>query len=269
MSAKPPLLFVHGMWSTPRVWDGMRAHFETLGHSTSAPALPLHDVDPAAPPLERLATLGVGDYVDAIVADADGAPGRPVIVGHSMGSMLAQLVAARVQPMGLVLLSPAATAATARLSIASLKTMSGVLTGRQWWKRPTRIDRERARSGIFNGVPDAAAEAEIDALVWDSGRVLLQMAMPFADKTRARAVDYAKLAMPALVVVGEEDRITPVAIARATARALKGPVDYRELPGVGHWLFHAPVVGAVTGAIEGFLRSLSPAPAQSPPQPLH
>lgn len=256
MSDKPPLLFIHGMWSTPHVWDGMRAHFEALGHATSAPALPLHDLAPSEQPPERLGTIGIGDYVEMLVADARSAPATPVIVGHSMGGMLAQLVAAQVQPRGLVLLSPAGTATTTRPAWAPLKTMAGVMTGRQWWKSPTRIDPERARWGIFNGVPADIAEREIDALVWDSGRVLFQMALPWADKSKAATVDYARLAMPALIVVGEEDRITPVSIARATARELAGPVDYRELPGVGHWLFHEPVADDVARAIKGFLGRL-------------
>ena len=37
--SQPPLFFIHGMWSRPRVWDGMRAHFEAAGYATHAPAL--------------------------------------------------------------------------------------------------------------------------------------------------------------------------------------------------------------------------------------
>jgi pimeloyl-ACP methyl ester carboxylesterase len=244
------------MWGTPHLWSGLRAHFEALGHATSVPALPFHDADPGAPPDPKLGTTGIADYVDAIVADARAAPATPVIIGHSMGGMLAQLVAAKVQPQGLVLLSPAGTAQTARPSWSALKTMAGVMTGRSWWNSPTRIDRDRARWGIFNSVPPEIAEAEIDRLVWDSGRVTWQMGLPWLDRTRAATVDYARLTMPALVVVGEEDRITPVSIARATARELRGPVDYRELPGAGHWLFHEPVVSEAAGLIEGFLERL-------------
>ena len=46
----------------------------------------------------------------------------------------------------------------------------------------------------------------------------------------------------------------PIAIARATARALPGEVDYRELPGVGHWLFHEPVVNRVVEEMDIFLK---------------
>jgi pimeloyl-ACP methyl ester carboxylesterase len=252
----PPLFFIHGMWSRPRVWDGLRARLEAGGYATHAPALPYHDVEPGGPPAPQLGEIGIGDYVAFLIDVVRQLGVPPVIVGHSMGGMLAQLVAERVQPAGLVLLSPGPTASTGSLGLAPLRTTFGVTTQKGWWKKPTLIDRERARWGIFNEVPPEIAEREIDALIPDSGRVLFQMAMPWADPAKGAKVDYSRLNMPALVVVGDRDRITPVATARATARQLTGQVDYRELSGVGHWLFHEPVLGRVAAEIEAFLKGL-------------
>jgi pimeloyl-ACP methyl ester carboxylesterase len=61
--------------------------------------------------------------------------------------------------------------------------------------------------------------------------------LPTLSKTRATTVDYSRLDKPALVIVGSEDRITLPGISRATARKLKGPIDYHEIAGAGHWLF--------------------------------
>ena len=254
--SQPPLFFIHGMWSRPRVWDGLRARFDAAGHATYAPALPYHDVEPGTPPAAALGEVGIGDYVAFLTDQVRQLPAPPVIVGHSMGGMLAQLVAERTQPAGLVLLSPGPTASTGSISLAPLRTTLGVTTQKGWWKKPTLIDRERARWGIFNEVPSEIAEREIDALVPDSGRVLFQMAMPWADPAKGAKVDYIRLNMPALVVVGDRDRITPVATARATARQLTGRVDYRELSGVGHWLFHEPALTRTATEIEAFLKSL-------------
>jgi pimeloyl-ACP methyl ester carboxylesterase len=80
--------------------------------------------------------------------------------------------------------------------------------------------------------------------------------MPWADKTHATRVDYNRLSMPALVVVGDRDRITPIATARATARALTGHTDYREIAGAGHWLFHDPVRDKVAAEMDSFLRQI-------------
>lgn len=233
-----PIFLIHGMWSTPATFAGLRARLEARGHPTHAPALPFHDRPPEAPPPVELGLVGVEDYIAFLVDEIARLPVKPVIGGHSMGGFLAQAVAARVGAPGLMLFSPAATATTNVPSLAPVRTLSHVMTRRGWWDRPTKIDPEHARWGIYNEVPSAVTEAEIAALVWDSGRVLYELALPFVARTTATRVDHARLTMPALVVVGDRDRITPAGIARATARRLAGPVDYHDLPGVGHWLWH-------------------------------
>lgn len=241
------------MWSTPAAFARVRAALAAEGWESFAPALPFHDRDPSLPPADALGRLTVEDYV-AFLADAIRAlPVPPVIIGHSMGGMLAQCVAARVEHAGLVLLATAGTAATPGVALAPLKTMAGVLTRWGWWEDATRIEPEKAMWGIYNGVPEDVAAAEIKALVWDSGRVLAEMIVPGLSKTRANAVELGRLKAPALVIVGSEDRITLASVSRAVARKLGGPVDYHELPDVGHWLFWGETEVRVAGLIRDWL----------------
>ncbi len=236
----PPIVLVHGMWSTPAAFAGLRRRLEAAGYTTHAPALPYHDRAPDAPPPPELGALALEDYIAFLAAEIARLPGPVIVAGHSMGGFLAQAVAARVGAAGLMLFAPAATAATTVPALDPVRTMFGVVTKNRWWRSPTKIDAGRARWGIYNEVPADIADAEIAALVWDSGRALYEMALPFAAKAPAFRVDYAQLTMPALVVVGGRDRITPAAIARATARRL-ADVDYEELPRAGHWLWWGEV----------------------------
>ena len=249
----PPLFFIHGMWSTPATFDRLRARFEAAGHATHAPALPYHDRDPSAPPVPELGRLTVEDYASYLVAEVRKLAEPPVIIGHSMGGMLAQIIAARVEHAGLVLLSTGATAATSAIGIDPLRTAGGVMLKWGWWKLPTLIAAEPARWGIYNNVPAEIATAEIAALVPDSGRVLAEMLLPSLSKTGATKVDYACLTKPALVIVGTEDRITLPAISRATARKLTGTVDYHELAGASHWLFWGDIEMRVGDLLAGWL----------------
>jgi len=250
----PAIFLIHGMWSTPATFDGLRARLTAAGRAVHTPVLPFHEHSPDAPPPVELGQIGVADYIDFLVAEIARLPAVPVIGGHSMGGFLAQAVAARVEAPGLMLFAPAATASTNAVAIDSLRTLSHVMTRGSWWKSPTKIDPEHARWGIYNGVPVDVADAEIAKLVWDSGRVLFEMGLPWLAKTTATRVDYARLKMPALVIVGAADRITVPAIARATARAITGPVDYHELPDTGHWLWDGAAGDRVADLALGWLR---------------
>lgn len=243
------------MWSTPATFDRLRLSLEAAGHATHAPVLPFHDRPASLPPPAELGTLSITAYVDFLVAEAGKLGAPPVILGHSMGGLLAQLVALRVPHAGLVLLSPAAAANSQSPALSPFRALKSVITSWGWWEKPTLCDAAGARWGIFNGVPEAETAAEIAALVWDSGRVMGEIALPplYGSITR---VDHARLTQPALVIVGSEDRITPPGIARSTARQIAGTVDYHELPGIPHWIFWGEVQHEVAARIVAWLNRL-------------
>ncbi len=248
------------MWSTPAVFDRLREPLAAAGHTVHAPALPFHDRPASLPPAEALGSLSITAYVDFLVAEAGKLGAPPVILGHSMGGLLAQLVAVRVPHAGLVLLSPGGAANAQAFSLDPLRTLKNVMLRWGWWEKPMLRDEAGARWGIFNGVPEPVFQAEMAAQVWESGRVLAEMAFPqlFGNVTQ---VDYARLTRPALVIVGSDDRITTPGTARATARNLSGGnggvVDYHELPGASHWLFWGAVEQQVAGLVGDWLATLA------------
>jgi len=251
---------IHGMWSRPSTFSVLRGELEALGIRSAAPSLLHHDLPRGASAPVALAGLKLADYVDALVKEVADLDESPVILGHSMGGLIAQLLAVRVQPRALILLSTAPSRAAQSLALASVRTLSGV-TGRWgWWREPTLLDEKGARFGVYNGVPEAETRAGLAELTWDSGAVLAQISAPWLDRSKGSTVDYDRLTMPALVITGLEDRIVPSATPRATARLLAqagSRVDYEEWPGVGHWLFHDAVRPRLAGAIGRFIASLS------------
>jgi pimeloyl-ACP methyl ester carboxylesterase len=254
--AKPPLFFIHGMWSRAQVWDKFRIHFEALGYECHAPALPGHDVSPADPVPALLANATLQDYVAALEIEIKKCEPPPVIIGHSMGGLLAQLLAVRVQPAALVLLSTGPSSAIFAFGWSPLRTLWPIARHWGYWHRATLLEPAACRYGIFNTVPADEAEAEIKALVHDSGRVLFQMSMPWLDKSRGSFVDYAKLTMPSLLICGEADRIIPISVSRATARKLPGKTTWRELEGFGHWIIGQQGAPLVMQQIEALIVSL-------------
>jgi pimeloyl-ACP methyl ester carboxylesterase len=230
---------------------------EAAGIRTRAALLPFHAAPPGAPAPPGLAEVGLRDYVAALVEEVAALPEPPVLLGHSMGGLLAQLTAARTGARGLILLATAPSAQTVSPSLAQVQTLAGILRHWGWWRSATLPDAASVRRGVFNTVPDREAAAGIADITWDSGRVLAQIAAPFLDPGAESRVDYARLTMPALVVFGLQDRIATAATSRGTARRLMGPVDYLEWPDCGHWFFHDAIRPRLAAAIARFMASLS------------
>jgi pimeloyl-ACP methyl ester carboxylesterase len=256
----PPILMIHGMWSRPSTFTALRAELEAAGIRSAAVTLPHHDVPPGAPAPAALASLRIAAYVSALEREAADLGEPCVVLGHSMGGLLAQLLSVRIRPRGLILLATAPSAQASTMSAGALRTMWGVTGKWGWWKEATLLDEESARFGVYNGVPEAEIRPALAELTWDSGPVLAQLAAPFLDREHGSRVAYERLVQPSLVITGLEDRIVPPATSRKTARLLSAAgsrVDYEEWANVGHWFFHDAVRPRLGASIARFMASLS------------
>ena len=94
MTAKPPILFLHGAFAGPEVWTRFVAPwFAARGHAVLAPRL-----GGGLLPGARLR-----DYVRRAREAADSLATRPVVVGHSLGGLVAQHLAVQRRLAGVVL----------------------------------------------------------------------------------------------------------------------------------------------------------------------
>ena len=79
-----------------------------------------------------------------------------------------------------------------------------------------------------------------DRYVYESGRAACEIGFWFLDPKGAAKVDETRVTCPVLVIVGAQDRITPVSVVRKVAEKYKTVSTYRELPNHAHWLIVEP-----------------------------
>src|SRR3954452_3984914 len=125
MRTTPPIVLIHGLWLTPRSWEGWKARFEQRGHEVLAPAWPRMEREVEA--LRRdpsiLNGLGLAEVVDHYDRIIRGLGKPPVIMGHSTGGLVAELLLDRGLGAAGVGLSPAPVKALLRLPPALLRTV--------------------------------------------------------------------------------------------------------------------------------------------------
>lgn len=252
------LVLIHGMWGGAHYWRGYRQVLEGRGHRCIAVTLPWHDVDPRAPPPPRLGRASLLDYAAALEAQIRALDTRPVLIGHSMGGLLAQMLAARDLAHAAVLLTPAAPAGIFSLTPSVLRSFLPVMWRWGCWRRPMRQPFRTAAYAMLHKLEPAEQRRVYARFVHESGRAACEIGLWPLDRRRAAAVDAARVTCPLLVIAGCEDRITPEHVVRRVAGRYRGPVRYRAFPGHAHWVVGEPGWEAIAAAVADWIDALEP-----------
>lgn len=243
-SGRQPVVFVHGLWLLHGSWDAWKAHVEERGYAAVAVDWPADEasVEAARANTGSLAGTSVRDVADHVQEVIEGLDRKPIVIGHSFGGLLAQIIAGRGVAAGTVAIDPAPTRGVLPLPYSSLKGAFPVLGNPLNYGRTVTLTFDEFRFGFANAVSEQEAR-ELYA-TWHTpapGRPLFQAATanlnPWA---KTRAVKKNADRGPLLVVTGEKDNIVPFAMANAAYKLQRRNrhhvTEIVEIPGVGHSL---------------------------------
>ena len=232
-------VLIHGMWGTPEVWRDWQAFLQARGWTCSAPALRHHDAPPHAPPA-ALGTTSLVDYADDLAAHLASFDDKPVVIGHSMGGLIALQLCARGLARAAVLLTPAPPADIFAIRPSNFWAFARIQARWGWWRKPHRATLKEALWHTFNTSDANDGREQHAGFVHDSGRALFEMGLPFLDRRKAAHVDPRLITVPLLVFAAERDRLTPPSVVRRTARYFGKAADYVEYANQGHWVVGQP-----------------------------
>lgn len=233
----PPVVLVHGMWSTGETLSEVKSAFESEGYTVYSPSLPQHI--PLAEHNENsrraLSRLSMLDYVEHICKQIDALDRPPILLGHSMGGLIAQLVAQQRPLARLILLSSAAPAGINGWSFSAARTFGRNLFKFPLWKKTTSLRLANIRYGIANSQDERLQEEIAATTTLESGLASTEIGMWFLFKKPITAVDVEKISCPIAIIGGIEDKITPPKMQEKIAHKFKGKADLYLLEGVCHW----------------------------------
>jgi pimeloyl-ACP methyl ester carboxylesterase len=247
-----PIVLIHGMWCTSgnfaRVIDGLKPR----GHACFAPTLPAHEVGVAHPEVGNQSLRDYLSFLEEFVRRQNFAE-APILIGHSMGGLLAQQLAARIQPFALVLLTPATPSGILGLRWANILSFLPVVLRWDWWRRPQKLSFGGFASRAYNGVPAEKHRALYEGMVEESGRVVFEIGFWFLDGSRAARVDAAQVRCPVYVVSCGDDRLTPAGAIRRLSR-IYPQASLRHYPDRGHWVLDDTDTDEMTAEIANWLQ---------------
>ena len=241
------LLMIHGVGCGGEVWDRMKRDFAMAGWTCETPTL-FPDLRTRETPPEALADLTLADYVEAAtqfaydIAQRDG--DAPVIIGHSMGGMIAQKLAEAGRA---VFLTPAQPKGCTVFDFRVLRTFWSILKVGQ--KNVPggvfKVGPKGFRWGVLNAVDKSRHDEIYEGALYDSGRV-------YDDLGNPGPVDEAKINIPTLTIGAKKDRATVIkAVRKVGAKYAKAamPGDYFEYSNHAHWIVDEPGTEQVSADI--------------------
>ncbi len=239
----PPILLLHGLFSRPSLMKPWATVLGDAGFTCHVPALPGRDPSDDV----ALSRTGIAEMVD-VALDVYDTIGEPaVVIGHSMGGLLAQKLAAVRRPRAAVLLAsvpPGVLWPQLRTLPQFLPYLPSVAAGRPFLPSPDVM-----RAVPLATLPAAEQDRLIPELVRDSGRVFRQL-MQGAPAVRVAAAD---VSCPVLCVSGGEDRnVAPWMSRRLAARY---GAQHQIHPRLPHWIIAESAVAHVAPPVLAWLRA--------------
>lgn len=233
-----PVVFVHGAFCGGWAFDRFREPFETAGFETHAPNLPYHE---RGADLEELAKSGLKDYAHAIAHYVRELRAPPVLIGHSLGGLVSQLVAAQVDVQGLVLLAPSAPWGVMPTTLEEHGNHLGLTLLGDYWRRPIPPDYRVARSNTLDRLAREDARRAFARFVPESGRAVREAMQWWLDASMAGQAPVYRIAAPVLAIGGGKDRVNPAStVRRIVNRFPEGQAHFHEFPEMSHWLIGEP-----------------------------
>ncbi len=242
-TGRTPVVFIHGLWLLPSSWDRWALLFEEAGFTALTPGWPddPETVAEANAHPEVMAHKTIGQVADHYAAIVGKLAKRPVILGHSFGGLLAQILAGRGLSAATVAIDPAPFRGVLPLPLSALKSAWPVLGNPANRKRAIPLTYEQFRYAFANALPeDEAEELYKTFAVPASGAPLFQAAAANLNPWTEAKVDSDNPERgPLLIISGQKDHTVPWSIANASFKQQKGnpgATEIVEIPDRGHSL---------------------------------
>ena len=241
------IVLIHGLWVTALSWEHWIERFRARGYSVLAPNWPGMDVEVEQLRRDPSAIAGLGiteivDHYDRIIRELDR---PPIIIGHSVGGLSAQILLDRGLGAAGVAIASAPVKGVLRLPFSMLRLGPSALHNPANRHRTVALTPKQFHHAFTNtvGVQEAAAMHERYSVPGPC-RTVLEVGLANFARDAVTHVDRENdKRAPLLLLAGGKDRIFPAAVTRYNFelyRKSKAVTAYKEFPDRSHYTIGEP-----------------------------
>jgi pimeloyl-ACP methyl ester carboxylesterase len=242
-SGNTPVVFIHGLWLLPSSWANWAEFFQDSGYAPLTPDWPddPETVEGARAEPEVLAKKTLKQVADHTTEVIRALNRKPVVMGHSTGGLLAEMLAGRGLSAVTVAIDPGVFRGVLPLPASTLKSAGPFLIDPRTRSRAITLTFDQFRYAWANALDEKEARELYDTYhVAASGISLAQMGNANLNPWTESKVDTRNPDRgPLLIIDGEKDHTVPWAIANAAyKRQLRNPgvTEIVKMPNRGHSL---------------------------------
>lgn len=241
-TSKPDtIVMIHGLWMTPRSWEQWKERYEARGYTVHAPAWPGFEVEVEslnadASPMNDLGAEAVIESYEKFIVNL---PSTPIIMGHSLGGAMTQVLLNR----GLGCVGVGVASATVKgvrdLPFSTLKAAAPALNPFKKGK-PVPLTAKEFHYAFGNTMSDEESNAIFERYCVPAATgVLADIALANLHRNPPTEVDFAKEGRIPLLFIGfENDHVVPPKATRHNERKYDDSVsitEYQEFEGRPHF----------------------------------
>lgn len=237
------VLFITGAFVSHLGWKPWQAYFESKGYKTLAPAWPFKDgtaqeLRDRQPNDTDLAALTLTELVDHYANIAKNLPEKPIIIGHSLGGLITQILINRDYGVAGIGIHPVPPLGVFPYEFSFLKAGYKALGLFTSIKKTYLMSLSDWQYAFTNGMSLADQQKS-----WEENTIPESKTVARGGLTAAAKVDFDKPHSPLLIISGSTDNIIPAHLNARNFKAYKqnGSItEYKEFPGKNHFVVGLP-----------------------------
>ncbi|MFE5340729.1 alpha/beta hydrolase [Isoptericola sp. NPDC056578] len=247
-SAPDTVVLVHGLWMTPRSWEGWVRHYQEKGLTVVTPAYPGFEIEVEAlrENPQVIADLTVPETVEHLAGVITALDRPPIIMGHSFGGLLTQMLLARGLGAAGVVIDSAPTEGVRVTPPSQARSIFPALKNPANRHRAVGFTPEEFHYAFTNTLSEEESRAVWERYaipapgrwVWDYGLIA-----NFKPGHQETWVDFSTDRAPLLFIAGGQDHIMPASVNRSNAKHWEKSsalTEYYEFEDRDHWTCGAP-----------------------------
>ena len=219
------VVFIHGLFLNNQSWAEWETFFREKGYTTYAPVYPGHNGNPSelrknAP--ENLGMVTFSDVVDQYEKFIQTLPEKPIIIGHSMGALVAQKLVEKELAEAAVIISSAPPKGVITTKFSFAKSNLGLLN-------PFKGNSIHypTKKWFHYAFTNTLSREESDR-IFDKYVVPESRNIPRETLKKAGKIDFKKPHAPMLFISGKEDHIIPASLNKTNFKKYKDENSHRE-----------------------------------------